>query len=331
MKDLTDAMRRVAALTQSGDLMGATEAIQAALGGGGMPAAKAEPRQGKRGSDLLRSYQGAAGARDYVLYVPEGLVVAKGMVLMLHGCQQSPGDFATGTAMNAQADAAGFVVVYPGQTRGANMQGCWNWFEAGHQQRGVGEPAILVGIAGDVAAEFGLTRERSFVAGLSAGGAMAATLGQIYPDVFAGVGVHSGLAHGSADDLMSALSAMRGQGRAGVRGKAKAAQVRTIIFHGDADVTVHPSNAGEVRAAARHNLPKGLVERVVDGVANGRRYSRLLVEDGKGRCLIEDWTIAGAGHAWSGGNAAGSFTDAKGPDASAEMARFFFDGLGLAD
>lgn len=324
MKDLSDAMRRVAALTQSGDLMGATEAIQAALGGG----AKAP---GKRSPEVSRQYQGAAGARDYLLYVPEGLVVAKGMIMMLHGCQQTPGDFATGTAMNAQADALGFVVVYPGQSRGANVQGCWNWFEAGHQKRDLGEPAILAGIAGEVAAKFGLTRARCFVAGLSAGGAMAATLGQIYPDVFAGVGVHSGLAHGSADDLMSALAAMRGQGRVGRRGKGKAAQVRTIILHGDADNTVHPSNAGEVRAAARHHLPKGLSERVVAGVANGRRYSRLLVEDASGRCLIEDWTIAGAGHAWSGGNAAGSFTDAKGPDASAEMARFFFDGLGMAD
>lgn len=329
MKDLTDAMRRVAALTQSGDLMAATEAIQAALGGSAAVAPKAAAATVT--AAVSRSYRGDAGARDYLLYVPDGLGVARGMIVMLHGCNQTPGDFATGTAMNAVAEALGFVVVYPGQTRGANMQGCWNWFETVHQQRGMGEPAILAGIAGEVAAEFGLTRARCFVAGLSAGGAMAATLGQLYPDMFAGVGVHSGLAHGSADDLMSALSAMRGQGRAGVPRAGKGALVRTIIFHGDADGTVHPSNADAVRVAARLHLPKGLRERVIEGVAKGRRFSQRLVEDASGRCLIADWTISGAGHAWSGGNAAGSFTDAQGPDASAEMARFFFETMGMAD
>ena len=221
---------------------------------------------------------------------------------MLHGCTQSPEDFALGTRMDLAAETAGFAVAYPAQTGAHNMQSCWNWFRPEDQGAGGGEPAILAAIARDLATELDVG-SRVFAAGLSAGGAMAAVLSETHPEVFAAVGVHSGLPAGAAVDLPSAFSAMRGE-RAGrpLGGPA-------IVFHGTADGTVSPRNA-------RALLPgDGVETQHRNGV---RSWTRLTTAQG-----TELWLIDGAGHAWSGGDAAGSYADAAGPDASAEMLRYF--------
>ena len=157
-----------------------------------------------------RRFQSAAGSVAYKLYMPAdhaGRELA--LVLMLHGCTQNPDDFARGTRMNALADEFGLIVAYPLQPKSANAQGCWNWFDARHQQRGAGEPAVLAGLAQELASEFKIDRRRIFVAGLSAGGAMADILSSAYPDVFSAAGIHSGLPHGAACDVMSAFAAMK--------------------------------------------------------------------------------------------------------------------------
>ncbi|QTD44922.1 extracellular catalytic domain type 1 short-chain-length polyhydroxyalkanoate depolymerase [Ottowia testudinis] len=259
----------------------------------------------------------SAGARDYRLYIPpQAGSRPLPLVVMLHGCTQDTLDFARGTGMNEAARAQGLFVLYPEQAARLNPQRCWNWFKHSHQAAARGEPAILAGMVRQVMAQHAIDPGRVYVAGLSAGGAMAAILGQAHPELFAAVGVHSGLAAGSAHDLPSGLAAMQRGAPA-----ARRAAVPTIVFHGDADRTVHPANGEQVLAAATPAGARAQAERVAPP---GRRAStRRVQRDAAGQVVAEHWLVHGAGHAWSGGHAAGSFTDPSGPDATAEMLRFF--------
>ncbi|EKE44583.1 poly (3-hydroxybutyrate) depolymerase [Oceaniovalibus guishaninsula JLT2003] len=264
-----------------------------------------------------RTFANPAGQRDYRLYVPSTLPDgAQGLVVMLHGCTQNADDFALGTQMNAVAERHGLIVAYPEQTRGENAQGCWNWFRPGDQTAQGGEPEILAGLALALGAEFDVPKGRTFAAGLSAGGAMAAILGVTHPEIFAAVGVHSGLPHGAAQDVMSAFSAMRGGA-----GASGASAARSIVFHGTADQTVHPSNGDMLLQAA--SGPGTSTARSAGRAPSGKSYVRTVVSAPDGSHRAELWMIDSAGHAWSGGAAAGSYTDPAGPDASAQMVRFF--------
>jgi len=356
-------MNEAARLTRAGNLRAATEAIQSALrrrthegtaaandaparpvDARALPASAAAnatdvearevpqagevPRDTPQARDLAEgrftsgSYSSGAAGRDYKLFIPP----AAGsqplpLVVMLHGCTQNPDDFAAGTAMNELAQAQGFYVLYPAQSKQANPQACWNWFKHTHQQRGLGEPALLAGMTREVMTQHSIDPRRVYVAGLSAGGAMAAILAAAYPDLYAAVGVHSGLAAGAAGDLPSALSAMK----AGRPGNTATVQgVPTIVFHGDADSTVHPANgehvvkasAGAACTVQTHRMPQG----------DSRASTKSIYTDaGSGRVVAEHWVVHGTAHAWSGGRSQGSYTDSRGPDASAEMLRFFLE------
>lgn len=295
------------------------------------------------GQFVLRNHSAPAGTRAYKLYVPTQAINARPpkagglpLVVMLHGCTQSADDFAAGTQMNRLADEHGFLVVYPEQASGANASRCWNWFRAEDQVRGAGEPALLASLVQAVVAEHPVDPARVYVAGLSAGAAMAVILGETYPELFAAVGAHSGLPYAAAHDIPSAMAAMKGRGVMGMghlpgtpddpRRPARQA-VPVIVFHGDRDHTVQHSNGEHIvqQAASAHAAsPHGLRASTEQGqVGSGRRYTRTRHTDAQGRCLVESWTLHGAGHAWSGGDASGSFTDRDGPNASAEMLRFF--------
>ena len=281
------------------------------------------------------------GTRSYKLYVPSQITnTPPAMMVMLHGCTQSADDFARGTQMNRLAESHGFLVVYPEQAGHANSSKCWNWFKAQDQMRDAGEPALIAGIVHDVAARHGVDGRRIFVAGLSSGAAMAVIMGETYPELFAGVGAHSGLPYGSAHDIPSAMAAMKGgRGRPsslnGLLGTQPALRkglvqaIPTIVFHGDRDHTVRQTNGSEiVRQANGAYLARSgdvalLTRTQCDTASGGRSYTREIHADGSGQAHIECWTLHGAGHAWSGGNASGSYTDGTGPDASAEIVRFF--------
>jgi poly(hydroxyalkanoate) depolymerase family esterase len=245
---------------------------------------------------------------------------------MLHGCRQNAQDFAAATRMHERGDGRGCFVLYPGQDWQANPLGCWNWFEEVHQRRDRGEPSVLGDMIRQIVARHPIDRNRIYVAGLSAGGAMAAILATTHPELFAAVGIHSGLPHAAASSLGAALVAMRrGPGRR-VRGEPGDGRP-IIVFHGDQDATVHPGNGAEIIArtlsvsASDGEAPS---PRTIRGtVPGGRSWTRTLHHDRKGRCQAEHWVIHGGGHAWSGGDPAGSFTDPLGPDASREMLRFF--------
>ncbi len=262
-----------------------------------------------------RRFACAAGARDYKLYRP-AVETPRGLVVMLHGCKQNPDDFATGTRMNAVAESYGLLVVYPRQTSADNMSSCWNWFRPQDQRRDQGEPAILAGITREIVAEFGIDPDKVFVAGLSAGGAMAAVLAETYPDLFKAVGIHSGIPTGAANDVISAFAAMRGDAQP--LAQSTAPGQRAIVFHGNADRTVHPANAEHILRVAQGPRQSDSGQSM-----GGRPYVRTRIDGAEGAARMEVWMIEGAGHAWSGGNAAGSFTDPSGPDASTEMVRFF--------
>ena len=251
------------------------------------------------------------------------------LVVMLHGCSQSPEDFAAGTRMNAFAERDGFLVCYPGQSSSANSSKCWNWFNDGDQRRDRGEPSLIAGITREVMARHAVDPARVYVAGLSAGGALAATMGQTYPDLYAAVGVHSGLACGAARDMSTAFTAMRQGGGARAAEGGSSARVPTIVFHGDRDSTVDPVNGDEVAAQAIH---AAAVSRAVEEgrVTGGHGYRRTRFLDADGAALVELWSIRGAGHAWAGGDPAASYTDPQGPDASREMLRFFAEHAGAA-
>jgi poly(hydroxyalkanoate) depolymerase family esterase len=350
-----DLMREATRLTRAGRLGEATRVIQRALGDASasaaerragataevledatgevlegcivevpsreVPAREAPAAPDDDGAFIAGTHTHAGLSRDYKLYVPPGAAGrALPLVVMLHGCTQDPDDFAAGTGMNARARDQGFFVLYPAQSRQANPQGCWNWFKHTHQQRHRGEPALIASMTQAIVARHGIDPRRVYIAGLSAGGAMAAVVAACWPELFAAVGVHSGLAPGAATSLPDALSAMRGSVPAGTQGMAVA--VPTIVFHGDRDATVHPDNGGRVVAAATPGAP----DRSEQGSAGeGRRWTRHLHAAEGGRPEVEHWVVHGAGHAWSGGLRAGSYTDPSGPDATGEMLRFFFE------
>jgi poly(hydroxyalkanoate) depolymerase family esterase len=292
------------------------------------------------------------GVHHYHLYVPPGADAATPMplVLMLHGCTQNPVDFAAGTRMNSAAAPVNALVLYPEQPQSANPNGCWNWFRPEDQHRGRGEPGLLVAMVRDVMARHPVDAQRVYVAGLSAGGAMAALLGREYPDVFAAVGVHSGLQAGAAHNVMGALSAMKNGAKPGSAAARQAASTRPatgptlppppmIVFHGDADPTVHAHNGEQLIEAtltALATTPGGeqaTVETVHKGQSpHGQGYTRTVysvvggapaAKASPSQVVAEHWVLQGAGHAWAGGHAGGSHTDPRGVNATQEMLRFF--------
>ncbi len=289
---------------------------------GGLTGRETAPGTGNKGAGFAEhSFSNAAGSRAYKLFTPSGYHGQPlPLVVMLHGCTQSPDDFARGTRMNELAEAQNFFVVYPAQAASANFQKCWNWFNANDQSRDSGEPSLIAGITRQVMGQVAVKPGRVYVAGLSAGGAAAAIMGAAYPDLFAAVGVHSGLACGAASNMGGAFAAMQ-RGGAPAAVAAHGVTVPTIVFHGDQDTTVNKVNADQVIAQA---TPSGTLKTIVlDGDAGGLAYTRTIREDARGRPVLEQWIIHGGGHAWSGGSEAGSFADPRGPDASREMLRFF--------
>ena len=315
-----------------------------------LPGTMPSPKEGETdpvvvptgGRFIERSYTNHAGTRSYKLYIPGGYIGQEvPLVVMLHGCTQSPNDIAAGTQMNVLAEEHIFLVAYPAQAQGANMNKCWNWFKSSDQQRGQGEPSLVAGITRQVIDEYNVAGGRVYVVGMSAGGAMAAIMAEAYPDLYAAVGIHSGLAPGAAHDIPSAFAAMHQGGPAIPRRDNPTATatgqyariVPAIVFHGDADRTVHPRNADRLlelycpakstgsRDDASGSTPRGTVRQ--GQISGGHAYTRATYRDAEGRAIAERWTVHGLGHAWSGGSSSGSYTDPKGPDASAEMVRFF--------
>ena len=269
---------------------------------------------------LTLSHRKGRDQRDYKLYIPASRPSSPmPLIVMLHGCTQSPDDFAAGTGMNALAEQHGFLVAYPAQPTAANANKCWNWFKPEDQARDRGEPALIAGLTRDILRDHPVDPARIYIAGLSAGGAAAVIVAEAYPDLFSAVGVHSGLPVGAASDIPQAFAAMR----SGAVGTALDRAVPTIVIHGMADGTVHPRNGKAVVAQALTTFD-GLKATMRKGVsAGGRSFRQTSHANSAGQSMVEHWEIDRAGHAWAGGQQEGSFTDPLGPAASEEMLWFF--------
>jgi poly(hydroxyalkanoate) depolymerase family esterase len=268
------------------------------------------------------TFSNSAGNRTYKLFIPsrhEGQPLP--LIVMLHGCTQSPDDFAAGTRWNFLADEQDCFVVYPEQPSAANQSKCWNWFRTADQQRNGGEPSLIAGITRQVMRSYPIDPKRVYIGGLSAGGAAAAIMGATHGDLYAAIGIHSGLACGAASDLPSAFVAMRQGGQSDAIAD-DGHSVPTIVFHGDRDGTVHPINGDRILQQTA-GVPSSRKEVRRGRVPNGHAYTRTIFSDAAGRAISEHWNLHGGGHAWSGGSPAGSYTDPRGPDATREMLRFF--------
>jgi poly(hydroxyalkanoate) depolymerase family esterase len=311
-------------------------------GGGGARLALPGP------GELIRlEHDDGRHARPVFVYAPPDLdpAVPAPLVVMLHGCTQNAASFSSGSLMNRTADRHGFVVAYPEQSREENPSCCWNWFSTSHQARGGGEPASIAGATravAEAADRWTIDPACVFVAGMSAGGAMAAVMAATYPDVFAGVAIHSGLGYGSARTMPDAMQAMRrggpgpeAQGDAAFTAMGATARVvPAIVIHGTADAIVDPVNGEHAvrqwmatnRRASRGDYVPELHRpdaTVRDDGAGGRPFTRRTWLDGDGRVVQEQIEVEGLGHAWSGGAAGGSYTDPRGPSASDAIHDFF--------
>jgi poly(hydroxyalkanoate) depolymerase family esterase len=298
------------------------------------------------GTYLSGSFTNDAGSREYKLFVPSGY---KGqhvpLVVMLHGCGQNPDDFAAGTKMNSIAERENFLVLYPAQSVEANTDKCWNWFEPAHQERGKGEPSLIAGMTQSIISKYKIDANKVYIAGMSAGGAMTTLVGASYPDIFAAIGVGAGLEYKAANDLLSAVAAMETggpdpnqQGGLAYLNMGSAARVLpTILFHGDADLVVNVVNAHQTIAQwaqtsdyADDGLDNDSVSDLTASITQGKveggyEYDKYVYQNSKGKSIMEKWIVKTMGHKWSGGSTSGSHTDPKGPDASEEMIRFFFE------
>lgn len=305
-----------------------------------------EQRVAQAGSFISGTYNGSAGSRPYKLYVPTGYSAgsAAPLIVALHGCTQNPDNFAAGTRFNTLADTYGFLVLYPQQTSSYNSNSCWNWFEPSHQTRGSGEPAILVGMVNQVKSQYTIDNNRVYATGLSAGAAMSSILGACYPDVFAAVGVHSGLEYKAATDSTGAFTAMSSGGPNPDTAGQQASQcagtnkrvIPVIVFHGTSDYTVQSVNGDQIIQqfaqtddyaddGSNNDSITATASSTQNGQVSGGYAYTVYNYNYNGKVLLQKYKITSMGHAWSGGATTGgaTYTDPKGPDASTISWNFF--------
>lgn len=317
-------------------VIGLAACVQAA----GPPAPAPTPGQPATvvGGWISGAFRNDAGERQYQLYVPPRHEPSRRhmLVVLLHGCTQDPMDLARGTRIAEHADREGVFVLLPEQPAGANPMKCWSWFDPQHQSRDVGEPSIIAGMTREIVERYPVDPARVHIGGISAGGAMASLVAIAYADVYASVAVHSAPAWRAATDLAGAVRVMAhgspdADSLGAVAAEAMGGRMRPIpafVLHGGSDAVVKPANGTDAARQwlATNRRASGSAGLTIDdssGETGGYHWTRVCHRDGSAGCLVEAWTVAELAHAWSGGSSAGTFTDERGPDATAEMLRFF--------
>ena len=301
------------------------------------------------GSWTSGTVKNASGSLDYKLFVSSTYRKDKPvpLVLMLHGCTQKAEELAAISGFNELADKNSFLVAYPEQSAAANPLRCWNWFDPKHQSRDAGESSLIAAVIQDIRASYTIDQKRTYAVGISAGGAMAVVMGTTYPELFAGLAVIAGMEYKAGLTVQEGLAAMKQGGpdpnQQGILAfqaiqKSPAGSVMRlplIVFQGTKDPYLNPVNADQLIAqwAQTHDyLDDGKDNDSVNVqsasektgvVPNGYRFTKYSYNDSKGHLLLEKWIVEGLGHAWPGSSAANPFADAKGPNASEEILRFF--------
>jgi poly(hydroxyalkanoate) depolymerase family esterase len=308
-------------LPRSAVLMTASLAACAAAPGPG-----STPVPAREDTFEWHTWAGEAGTRRYKLFVPASADPARPapLVVMLHGCTQDPDDFARGTRFNEAAREHGIIVAWPEQTNAHQVQKCWTWYDSAHQGRDAGEPGIIAGIVREVMASHRVDPARVYVAGISAGAAMAVNTAAAYPELFAAVAAHSGVPYRAAGSVPDALAVMK-QGAPSPDALTSALReamgerrmIPLILVHGLADAVLNPRNTEQL--AEQWLALGGMAERLTES-RDGGGYAarRTTVGDD-----LELWMVEGLGHAWSGGSPEGTYTDPRGPNATREILRFF--------
>jgi poly(hydroxyalkanoate) depolymerase family esterase len=281
---------------------------------------------------VSREIATASGPRRYKLYIPSSYDGTKAfpLLVVLHGCTQDPDNVARGTRFNQAAEESKVLVAYPEQPAAANGLKCWNWFDAAHQKRDQGEPALIASMTRQVMHEMKVDSRRVYIAGLSAGAAMALTVAYAYPEIYVAVGLHSGIAYGVATSTPEAIRRM-GVGAADpadyaglvLRGMGSNKAIRAIVFQGKSDKTVNPANADNIVTQLLTAFDPGVSGQHAESAgttAGGYHFTRRTYGN---PVVIEEWSVDELGHAWSGGSKEGTYVDANGPDATREMMRFF--------
>ncbi|MEO5904979.1 MAG: PHB depolymerase family esterase [Gemmatimonadaceae bacterium] len=288
----------------------------------------------KAGQFVTREINTATGPRRYKLFIPSSYdgEAAIPLVVVLHGCTQDPDNVARGTRFNEASEQSKVLVAYPEQPAAANGLKCWNWFDAAHQKRDKGEPALIASITRQVMSDMKVDSHRVYLVGLSAGAAMALTVAYAYPEMFAATGLHSGIAYGIATSTAEAVRRMGvgaadpvDFGAAVVKGIGSNHPIPAIVFQGKSDRTVNARNAGNIVAQLKTGFNPSMLtasKEKSDTTAQGYHFTRRVF----GRpSLIEEWSVDELGHAWSGGSKDGTYTDERGPDATREIMRFLLE------
>ena len=309
-------------------------------GGGCSRQAAVESREPRAESGWIDgTYGDAAGNRRYKLYLPGGYDASRRhmLVVLLHGCTQNPDDVARGTRIAVHAEREGFLALLPEQPSSANLKKCWNWYDPAHQGRGGGEPSLIAGMTEQVARDYAVDPARIHLGGISAGAGMASLVAAAYPERYASLALHSGLAWRAATDVLGALGVMaKGSADADALGAAahaamgqRARAIPTLVVHGGKDPVVSPANGGHaarqwaVTNALALGGPPLRASPATAGAEGGYGWTRVCHADAAGGCAVEEWVVQELGHAWSGGSGEGTFTDERGLDATREMVRFF--------
>ncbi|KAM6493838.1 Esterase PHB depolymerase domain containing protein [Amanita muscaria] len=301
------------------------------------------------------TYSGTAGSRDYNVYTPNDYSTSSSvpLVVVIHGCTQTPSSTAADSQFNALADKEQFIAAYPSQSLSANPSRCWNWFLPADQARGSGEPAIIAGIAQTIQnnTAWNIDKNRTYVVGVSSGAAMSVILGVTYPDVFAAIGVGSGYQYKSATALFEAEAQSVRPGpdpvqQGHIAYQAMGSYVRripTIVFHGTADTVVPEIHGQEVvisMAVANSladpsftntNFYAPTSDMTTQApVLDNYTYSAASWNDVNGKPVVQFYLVYGMNHAWSGGapplvNGADTYTDPRGPRFTDIAYKFFLD------
>jgi poly(hydroxyalkanoate) depolymerase family esterase len=290
-----------------------------------------------------------SGSLEYKLFVSSAYRKEKSvpLVVMLHGCTQKVEELAAISGINELADKNNFLVAYPEQSVAANPLKCWNWFDPKHQSRDAGEPSLIAAVIQDIRTSYNIDEKRMYVVGISAGGAMAVVMGTAYPELFAGLGVIAGTEYKAALNVQDGLTAMKQggpdpnqQGLLAFQAIQKSpvgtkTRLPLIVFQGTKDPYLSPVNTDQLitQWAQTHDYLddgkdndsvsiRSAKEKKVD-VPGGYSLTKSSYSDSQGHLLLEKWIVEGLGHAWPGSSVANPFADAKGPNATEEMWRFF--------